>query len=315
MADAPAALIALEEHYTDPALAPAGALSGPLAAALTMDDAARIAGLDAAGIAVQVLSLAPPGLQGIAAPEAAEAARGANDRLAARVAASGGRLAGFAALPTADPAAAEAELARAVEELGLPGGMIHGPTAGRFLDAPEYRPLLARAAALKVPLYLHPSDPLGPVREAYYAPYDQTHPMFLRAGWGYTVETGTHAMRLVLGRVFEDCPDLQVILGHMGEGIPFLMDRIDEALARDTPMKNFAAVFRAHFHVTTSGFFSDAALACCLTQLGPERVMFSVDAPFASTDAGTAWIRDTPLAPAVRAMICAGNARRLLGLE
>lgn len=311
-------LIALEEHYADPELDAALGVKtrGPAGAALNASVEGRLAAMDAAGIDLQVLSLAPPALQhALSTSEAPALARGANDRLAEMIKQGAGRLAGFATLPTADPAAAADELARCVEVLGLKGAMIHGPTGGLFIDDPSFRPLLKRANDLGVPLYLHPCDPMDAVREAYLAPYDKTHPMFMRAGWGFTIETGTHAMRLALSGAFDDCPDLQIILGHLGEGIPYLMPRIEEALARDTAMKNFGAVFCAHFHVTTSGFFSDAALLCCLQEMGADRIMFSIDWPFASNEAGVEWFKRVTLSPTDRAKIAGGNAARLLKLE
>lgn len=313
-AAAPQDIVVLEEHYADPVLDAYSkrVLPPPVRDLLLADCETRLARLDRLGIATEVLSLAPSGLQAVTGPEAAEMARGVNDRLAAFIGQAPGRFAGFAALPTSDPDAAAEELERTTQEFGLVGAMIHGPTGGVFLDDPAFEPIFARAEALGVPLYLHPSEILPEVRQSYFAPYDATHPMFLRAGWGYTIETGTHAMRLVLSGLFDRHPALRIILGHLGEGIPYLLDHIDEALARDTPMKNFRDVFTRHFHVTTSGFFSDAALDCCVAQMGADRVMFSIDAPYAPSEAGLAWLRSRP--EDGRAALAAGNARRLLGL-
>ncbi|MCO5161238.1 MAG: amidohydrolase family protein [Mesorhizobium sp.] len=315
-------VVVLEEHYSDAELdawrgiAPAG----PMAAALRISAEARVARLDKLGITTEILALAPPGLQGVHAPEAAEVARGVNDRLAQYTSEAPDRLAAFAALPTFDPVSAADELRRCVRDLGMVGAMIHGPTQGRFLDDESFAPIFAAAEDLRVPLYVHPSEILQQVREAYFAPYDVTHPMFIRAGWGYTIEAGTHALRLILSGRLQRHPDLKIILGHLGEGIPYMMDRIDEALSRDTPMKDFNAVFRHHFHVTTSGFFSDVALECCVNQIGAERVMFSIDAPYASAEAGMAWLEarcseaeDATDQARVRAL-AAGNARALLKL-
>jgi 2,3-dihydroxybenzoate decarboxylase len=182
------------------------------------------------------------------------------------------------------------------------------------MDDVAFDPVFARAAALGVPLYLHPSEILPSVRGAYFDPYAATHPMFIRAAWGYTIETGTHAMRLVLGGVLDRHPGLQVILGHLGEGIPYLLERIDEALSRDTPMKNFREIFTRNFHVTTSGFFSTPALRCCMEELGADRVMFSIDAPYASAESGMQWLRGLQLDEAIKTGIAGANARRLLRL-
>lgn len=315
MTDLP--LVALEEHCSVAEVEEAigRSPSGPIADALGRSVADRLAFMDEVGCAFQVLSLAPPGLQGVLGAEAPAVARRANDALAAAVAQAPSRLAGFAALPTAAPKAAADELRRAVLEKGLRGALVNGPTDGRFLDHESFGPILAAAAELKVPIYLHPGEPMAEVREAYLEPYATTHPMFRHAAWGYTIETGTHAMRLALSDAFERHPDLQVILGHLGEAIPYLLVRIEEALARNTPMKNFGQVFRAHFHITTSGFFSDAALACALAEMGPERIMFSIDTPYASAEAGVRWFRSLQLEEATLRKIAYANAARLLGLE
>lgn len=309
-----AEIIVLEEHYCDPELDVilGRQTGGPLDAYLLSSLEARILRLDRLGIAVEVLSLAPPGLQGVTDAQAVALAVRVNDRLGAMVRASNGRLAAFAALPTADPAAAAEELRRCVGTHGFVGAMVHGPTGGVFLDDHRFDPIFATAAQLNVPIYVHPSEIKADVRAAYLAPYDQTHPMLLRAGWGYTIETSTHAVRLVLSNLFDRYPDLQIILGHLGEGIPYMLDRIDEALSRDTPMKRFKEIFQRNFAVTSSGFFSTPALACCLAQMGPSRVMFSIDAPFASERAGLDWLAGLKLDTADARAFKGANARQLL---
>lgn len=309
-------IITLEEHYADPeVLAYYGMPDDPFSARLAEVSADRLAGMDAAGIGLQVLSHAPPGLQGVDAAAAPGLARRANDRLRQMIARNPTRFAGFASLPTAAPEAAADELERAVTEQGLKGGMIHGLTQGLFLDDRRFWPIFARAEALGVPIYLHPSDPLPVVRTAYFGAYAETHPMFLRAAWGFTIETGTQAMRLVLSGLLDAYPRLQLILGHFGETIPFLLTRIDEALGRDTPMKDFRAKFTKHFHVTTSGFFSDAALQNCIQEIGIDRIMFSVDWPFASQNTGTEWAAQLKLCKMDRAKLMFGNAETLLKLS
>jgi 2,3-dihydroxybenzoate decarboxylase len=310
-------VIAIEEHYLDPDVDAAyGNPPVPLRDRLLDTGARRLADMDAAGIDMQVLSLAPPGLQLVPAGKAADLARRANDRLAEIVAAAPTRFAAFAAVPTADFAAAPGELERAVRDLGFRGAMLHGLTAGGiFPDDRRLWPLYERAAALRVPVYLHPpANPHPAVREAYYGAYADSHPMFTRAAWGYAMETGTQAIRLVLSGLFEAVPDLTIVLGHLGEGLPFFLARTDEALSRDTPMKTFAEVFRRHFYVTTSGFFSTPALACCIAELGIERVLFSVDWPFAGNKPAMDWSRRLALPPEQMALLLHGNARRLLGL-
>ncbi len=312
---APGPIVAIEEHYLDGEVeAITGGTGGRLATRMRDLWAERLREMDAAGVDMQVLSHAPPGLQKVPAAIAADLARRVNDRLAEQVAAYPTRFAAFAALPTAVPEAAARELERAVRDLGFKGAMIHGPTDGQFLDEDRFWPILERAEALDVPLYLHPALPMAAVREAYMGKYAQSHPTFVTAAWGFTIETGTHAMRLVLSGALEAFPRLQFILGHLGEAIPFLMGRIDEALSRDTPTKTFRKLFTDHFHVTTSGFFSDAALACCIQEMGVERVLFSVDWPFVENAPGVEWLRRFELNAPDKARIFGGNATRLLKL-
>lgn len=308
-------IVTLEEHYSDPeVLAHYGAPPSPLSARLADFTTIRLQEMDEAGIDLQVLSHAPPGLQRVDAAMAPGLARRANDRLAAAIATNPLRFAGFASLPTTAPEAAADELERAVAELGLKGAMVHGLTDGLFLDDKRFWPIFARAETLGVPIYVHPADPHPAVTSAYFGEYATTHPMFLRAGWGFTFETGTQAMRLVLSGLFDAYPRLQLILGHLGEAIPFLLARIDEALARDTPMKDFRAQFSRHFHITTSGFFSDAALLCCIQEIGIDRILFSVDWPYASQARGTDWVAKVHLCAADKAKLLSGNAERLLKL-
>jgi predicted TIM-barrel fold metal-dependent hydrolase len=314
-------IIALEEHYFDPdwnnAVDTAHHAARPPSPLITrMENLGeqRIKEMDEAGIDLQVISLGPPGSQGVREDIAVAWTSAANDRLHAAVRNHPTRFAGFASLPTAHPKAAADELERAVTKLGFKGGMIHSLTEGPFLDHQRYWPIFERAAALDVPLYIHPADPNPAVIEAYYGDYAKTHPMFIRAAWGFTFEAGTQAMRLVLSGLFDAHPGVKIILGHLGETIPYTLARIDEALSRDTPMKNFREVFASHFYVTTSGFFSDPALQCCIQEIGVDRVMFSIDWPYASNGAGVTWIKNTPLSDVDREKICSGNAKRLLRL-
>jgi predicted TIM-barrel fold metal-dependent hydrolase len=285
-------VIAIEEHYTDPELIAlftgrdaAGAPT--LFEKLADVGEARLKDMDAAGIDVQVLSHTAPSLQKIA-DGAAALARRVNDRLAEIVKREPRRYAAFAALPTSDPAAAADELSRCVETLGMKGAMLHGLAHGEFIDDKRYWPIFARAEALDVPIYLHPSMPHEAVVDAYYKEYAKDYPVLLRAAWGFTVETATLAIRLVLSGLFEK-HRTKFILGHLGEGLPFLLWRIDNGLARpgQKPVA-FRDVFSAHFSVTTSGFFSDPALLLCVQELGVDRILFAVDYPFEANAPGPA---------------------------
>jgi predicted TIM-barrel fold metal-dependent hydrolase len=308
-------VIALEEHYFDAEIQ--DLLRVPETALLSrMEDfQIRLSEMDRAGIDMQILSHAPPGLQRISAGIAPDLAQRVNDRLALVVAANPLRFAAFASLPTTSPKAAAEELERTVSRLGFKGAMIHGLTEGMFLDEPRFWPILEMAERLDVPIYLHPADPHPSVQAAYFEPYSLAHPNFPRAAWGFTIETGTQALRLVLSGAFDRYPNLKIILGHLGETLPFLVSRIDESLAREDRLKNFRQYFSRHFYITTSGFFSDPALLCCIQELGLDRIMFSVDWPFASNSAAVSWIEHVALCDEDKAKILSGNVRRLLKLS
>lgn len=313
-------VVTLEEHYWDSELpshfAGMDAVAGPELKARLLDvGTQRLAAMDEAGIDVQVLSHTAPSTQKLPADIAVEVTRGVNDRLARIVAAHPQRFAAFAALPTANPERAADELARTTEMLGFKGAMLHGMSQGVFLDDKRFWPIFARAEALDVPIYIHPSVPHPSVIDAYYKEYAADFPILLRAGWGYTVEAATQAIRLVLSGVFDAHPKLQIILGHLGEGLPFLLWRIDSALARpgQKPVA-FRDVFRNNFHVTTSGFFSDSALLCTIMEMGVDRILFAVDYPFEHNGPGPRWLQRAPICDEDKAKIASGNARRLLRL-
>jgi predicted TIM-barrel fold metal-dependent hydrolase len=312
-------VIALEEHYFDPEVTRHFREGGPESRLPALRErlfdlgALRLREMDEAGIDVQVLSHGAPATQRMDAETAIPVARQANDKLQQVIESHPARFRGFAALPTADPKAAADELERAVTRLGFKGAMIHGLANGRFLDERRFWPIFERAQALDVPLYMHPAPPHPAVVEAYYQDYAKEFPGLLTAGWGFTVETATQAIRLVLSGLFEAYPRLRIILGHLGEGLPFSLWRIDMALARQgnrpTPFRD---CFREHFWITTSGNFSTPALLCCLLEMGADRILFSVDYPFVPNPPGVQWMRELPVGAEDRAKILGGNARRLL---
>ena len=312
-------VIALEEHYIDPNVAEhfkgRGADQPDVAERLRDVGETRLREMDDAGIDLQVLSHAAPATQRLEPALAVRVARAANDRLAETVRAHPTRFAAFAALPTPDPQAAAEELERAVTRLGFKGAMVHGLTNGVFLDDARFHPIFERAQALDVPIYVHPAVPHPQVVEAYYKDYLADFPALLTAGWGFTVETATQGIRLVLSGVFDRYPGLQIILGHLGESLPFSLWRIDQALSRKgNRALAFRDTFCAHFHITTSGNFSTPALLCSMLELGADRIMFSVDYPYVQSRPGTQWLESLQISPEDKAKIMSGNARRLLKL-
>ncbi len=311
-------VIAIEEHYWDPELtkhyigAEAGR-GGDMDTRLYDLGALRLKEMDEAGIDVQVLSHGAPSTQKLPIEIAAGLASQVNDRLAKVCAANPKRFAAFAALPTIDPAAAADELERAVTKLGFKGAMLHGMTNGEFLDGKKYWPIYERAEKLDVPIYFHPSLPHQTVTDIYLQDYAKDFPLVVRPGWGYTVETATQAIRLVLSGVFEKHPKLKVILGHLGETLPFLVWRIDASLKRpgQKPM-SFRDIFCKNFYVTTSGFFSNPALLCCMMEMGIDHILFAVDWPFVANPPATEWMQEVPISDEDKIKILSGNARRLL---
>jgi predicted TIM-barrel fold metal-dependent hydrolase len=319
-------IIALEEHFILPREEqnlPPGAHRGNdrekllgfdvVAALLDLGDA-RIAAMDAAGIDVQVLSHNQPGCQGLAAAAAITAAREVNDLLFEAVKAHPRRFAGLAALPTADPSAAVKELDRAVTRLGFKGAMINGATGGSFLDDKKFWCIFECAQALNVPIYLHPSAPQRAVREAYFAGYDE----LALAAWGFGIETGAHFLRLVFAGVLDAFPDLTFILGHLGEGLPFMLHRIDDqtrlAAARRGLKKTPAQYLTENLVVTCSGNFSTPAFLCTVMALGVDNVLFSVDWPYESNVAAVEFLQRQPLAAHDIEKIAHLNAERVLRL-
>jgi predicted TIM-barrel fold metal-dependent hydrolase len=273
--------------------------------------------MDTSGIDLQVLSDIGSSLAPRSGDAGVQLTRESNDQVAEAIAAHPDRFAGFATLPMTEPGAAAGELERAVRSLGLQGAMIFGTTNGRFLDDPAFLPVLERAAALSVPIYLHPTMPPAPVREAYYTGLDPAVGFVLStSGWGWHSEVGIHALRLILAGVFDRLPTLQIIIGHMGEMIPFMLARIDDTL---TPMAKqlqqpVSEYFLHHFHITTSGFFTDPPLLLAMQVMGADRIMFSVDYPFSTNEQGRAFLDHASLSPADKEKISHLNVERLLSL-
>ena len=315
-------VISIEEHYYDPNVIShytgVDARTGGLVkdSLLEVGDK-RIKSMDDSGIDVQVLSHGAPSTQRMDADTGIPVAKAANDYLFEICQANPQRLAGFAALPTADPTAAADELSRSVNELGFKGAMIHGLIGEErlFVDNQRFWPIFEKAQALDVPIYIHPANPHPAVVDAYLKDYAEQYPGVVNAGWGFTMETATIGIRLVLSGIFDKFPNLKIIIGHLGETLPFLMWRIDMALNR--PRNDgvaFRDIFTSHFYITTSGFFSDPALLCCIQEMGVDRILFAIDYPFVPNEPGPKWIEKLMLNTEDKAKILHGNAERILNL-
>ena len=280
--------------------------------------AARLADMDAAGITVQVLSIAGAGADLLPPAEGPALARDTNDELARVVAAHPDRYAAFTHLPMSAPAAAADELERCVTRHDFRGGIVNGTTAGRFLDDPSFEPLLARFEALGVPLYLHPAPPPEPVRRAYYDGLPGDASLLLSiAGWGWHSETAIHVLRLVLSGSLDRHPGLKLVIGHMGEGLPAMLARCDQVFADESRERLTRSVSRTitdQVWVTTSGFFSLPPLLPLLLTFGADRIMFAVDYPFSANQRGRDFLDGLPISPDDKVKIAHGNADELLKL-
>lgn len=310
-------IIALEEHYLDQELVAhfAGESNHNIEISKRLYDLGelRLKEMDEAGIDVQVLSHGAPSGQRLPKDIAVDLTRRANDRLHAAIDENPKRFAGFAMLPTSDPAAAAGELERTVDKLGFKGAMISGLANGQFVDDKRFWAIFACAEKLDVPIYLHPSTPHPAVIDAYYKDYIEDFPKLASPAWGYTVEAATQAIRMVLSGVFDAYPRLKIILGHLGETLPFLVWRVDQSLSRPGQKRmSFRDVFCNNFYITTSGNFSNPALLCCVMEMGIDRIMFGVDWPHVKNLLATRWMETVPLCDEDKVKILSGNAKRLL---
>jgi predicted TIM-barrel fold metal-dependent hydrolase len=276
----------------------------------------RIAEMDAAGIDMQVLSLTSPGAEQLDAAEASTFARQTNDYLVDAVRTHPTRFGGFATLSVSDPTAAVAELERTVSDYGLKGAVINGHIQGRYLDDKFFWPIFECAEALNVPIYLHPTEPPKAVVEASYAGFTPVlTEMFSGPGWGWHIETALHVIRIVLGGTFDRYPGLQLVVGHMGETLPFMLQRLDVMpMAMTKLSRPISSYLRENIHYTFSGFNYTATFLDLLLQVGVDRIMFSADYPYASMDQARAFLKALPVSTADRERIAHGNAERLFKL-
>ncbi len=313
--------IALEEHFLCPGMEDYWRITvgnvepqilRQVTARLTDFGELRLAAMDEAGIARAVLSIAGPGVQAETDSEkAVRVARDANDFLAREIQKRPDRYAGFGHVAAQDPRRAADELERCVRELGFSGVMINGHTNGQYLDDRALDPFWERVEALGTVVYLHPTDPVSP------SPALAGHEALRRATWEWGFETGSHALRLVFGGVFDRFPRATLMLGHLGETLPYLLWRFDSRakLYGVKLAKEPSEYIRQNIVVTTSGMCSAQPLACALSALGQGHVMFAADYPFESAKEAGEFMDHVPLAEAVRNDIASGNAKRLLRLD
>jgi predicted TIM-barrel fold metal-dependent hydrolase len=322
--------IALEEHFANQetiedsnGFLPADTWTELKGRLLDMQER-RIAEMDAAGIEIAILSLNAPAIQAIwDADQAVEVARRANDFLAEEIAKNPKRYLGFAALPMQDPARAAEELRRCIEELGFVGSLVNGfSQVGSeddmtFYDEPQFDEFWAEAARLDRPFYLHPRNPIPMGGQIY-----KDNPWLLGPTWAFGQETAVHALRLMGSGLFDRHPDFQVILGHMGEGIPFSLWRIDHRNQwtwTDQPhnyraQKKIVDYFRNNFYLTTSGNFHTPTLNCAINEIGVDRVLFSADWPFENMDHAAEWFDNAEIDEDTRNKVGRDNCVRLFGL-
>jgi predicted TIM-barrel fold metal-dependent hydrolase len=323
-------VITLEDHFTTPMardlLPPPSAarehhkkafnriLGHDVDAELLDLGASRLAAMDAAGIDFQVISLTAPGCQGYDADKSIPMARDANDRLHEAVKAHPDRFGGFASLPTADPQASVKELERCVSRLGFKGALINGHTRGSFLDDRRYWPIFECAEALDVPIYLHPTRPHPNAMKAYFEGFEELG----QAAWGFHTDTGAHYLRLIFAGVFDRFPKLAIILGHLGETLPFVMERLNMHVEMDAAYRGLKKTpleyLRENLIVTTAGNFFMPAFLCTYLALGADRILFSVDWPFERNTQATEFLHNLPVSEDDRAKIAHRNAERLLKL-
>jgi predicted TIM-barrel fold metal-dependent hydrolase len=328
----PTHIIALEEAFLHPKLRelypPSYVkLLGMVNDRLTDVGPERIRRMDAAGIDLQVLSHVQPGVQILDRDTAIQLSREINDWLGGIIKEYPTRFAAFAMLPTQSPEDAADELERTVTQLGFKGALINGHTNGLYMDDLSFSPLFERAQALDVPIYIHPTDPPQTIMDTYYKDYPA-----LTQSWGWQVETGTHLLRLMSGGVFDRYPRLKIIIGHMGELIPFNIKRINTALtmgnwllasqSKDNGVAGQKGMqqsvyyyMRQNVFITTSGVFDEAALQCAIAELGIDNILFSVDDPFGDNFEGVDFLNKAKLSAEDREKLAHGNAERVLKLS
>jgi len=285
---------------------------GTLCSRLLDVDDERLRIMDHDGVALHLLSLTSTGVQMLDADKGTALATLANDRLAETIRRHPGRYAGLATVAPQDPVRAVREIERAIHTLKLNGVIINSHTNGEYLSEPKYWPILEAVAALNVPLYIHPRAP-GPAMAAAYRADHLEH-----AIWGYQAETGLHALRLIVSGVFDRIPNLKIILGHMGEALPYWLYRIDDRhhrarnnQYRPSLKQRPSDYFKQNFKITTSGMNWHPVLQFCLAVLGPDNIMFAIDYPYQDSDEAVEFMNAAPISEEDKEKIFHGNAERV----
>ncbi|HTJ11310.1 MAG TPA: amidohydrolase family protein [Dinghuibacter sp.] len=316
-------IVTLEEHISLPEMTarlPKGAMSfqKPELADITGD---RLKAMDEQGVTLQVLSVDSLGAQLLGPDQSPAFAKEYNDLVAEKIAGHGDRFAAFAHLPMTAPAATAGELERVVKKYGFKGAMIRGMTGDKFLDHPDYEPLLAKAEELQVPVYIHPGIPHPDVAKIYYGGLpdnpgiDQALACY---GWGWHAETAVQVLRLYVAGIFDRHPGLKVIIGHMGEMLPMMLERSNRAFANDRApqrQRSLKQTFREQLYITTSGFFTFPPLQLTLDTMGVDNILFSIDYPFSDLKTGVDFLNNLPLPDDQKRKIAHANADKLLHLE
>ena len=283
----------------------------------------RIGIMDQYNIQMMILSLNAPAIQAIHEPKRAiEISLRSNDILAEEVNRLPDRFAGLAALPMQSPEVAIEELERCVKDLGFIGILVNGfsqigdPESAIYLDLPQYRDFWKKVEELDVPFYLHPRNPLPSDARIY-----DGHPWLLGPTWAFGQETAVHALRLMCSGLFDDFPNLKIILGHMGEGLPFNLWRVDNrnAWVNEPPSypakKTISHYFQENFYITTSGNFSTPALLTTMLEVGVDRILFSTDYPFEAVSHAANWFDGLDISENDMKKIGRENSKMLFKLD
>jgi predicted TIM-barrel fold metal-dependent hydrolase len=327
-------IVALEEHFTVPSIVkriseeaktkrgfrPRNVPPGKVSPLDLLPDLGeqRLAAMDKYGVTQQVISMSGPGAELVDGQDGVTIAKELNDALADACRTHPKRFAGFAHLPLRSPEAAARELERCIKDLGFVGLLVNGTTEDLFLDDPRFEPILAAAEQLDVPLYIHPSLAPQGVRDIYYSRLPGSAGMGLEsASWGWHSETAIHTLRLVFSGALDKHRKLKVIIGHMGEGLPVMLARIDDVAEAHIKhlSRSVSQTILDQVWITTSGVFTQPSFVAALMTFGLDRILFSIDYPYSDNKHGRAFLDSLSLSPADLAKLAHGNADQLLKLK